>query len=88
MSVLIKEIHQALNASNIETSELLEHKKKLDEEYNTITEEYRELYQKIETKMNENREKIVKNCNHKYSRISEYHNDRYFICNICGHEKY
>ena len=29
MSVLIKEIHQALNASNIETSELLEHKKNL-----------------------------------------------------------
>ena len=49
MSVLIKEIHQALNASNIETSELLEHKK-LDEEYNTITEEYGNCFKRSKQK--------------------------------------
>lgn len=88
MSDLIKEIQKALTNSHIESSELLTHKKKLDEEYNIVTTEYRHLFQQIEARMNENREKVVKSCNHKYSRISEYHNDRYFVCDLCGHEKY
>lgn len=88
MSELIKHIQKALNKSDIETSELLEHQKKLHWEYNNVTHAYRELFQKVEMKLNENRERVIKDCNHKYSRISEYHNDRYFVCDFCGHEKY
>lgn len=88
MSELIKEIQNALNGSVIKTSELLKHKKKLDDEYNDVTREYRELFQRIEIKLKEDRERFINECNHKYIRYSEYHNDRYFVCELCGHEKY
>jgi len=88
MSELLKEIHQVLDKSDIKNDELLNYDKKLCDEYNIITEEYRQLFQKLKIKMKENRENVIKNCNHKYIRYSEYHNDRYFVCDICGHEKY
>lgn len=88
MSNLLKEIRDALDRNNIKNDELSNYDKRLCNEYNNITREYRELFQKIKIKMDENKKNIIKSCNHNYIRYSEYHNDRYFICDKCGHEKY
>ena len=88
MSELLKETNQILKKPTIEIDELLNYEKKLCNEYNIITQEYRELFKKIKIKIKKNREDTIKNCNHKYRRYSEYHNDHYFVCDICGHEKY
>lgn len=88
MSDLIKKINSSLNATNLTIEELASFEEKLTEEYNNITEEYRCLFHKIKKETHNRRQEQIMNCVHKYIRYSEYHNESYFICDKCGHEKY
>ena len=88
MSDLIKKINSSLNATNLTTEELKSFEEKLTEEYNNITEEYRCLFHRLKNEVNKKTKEKIMNCEHDYIRYSEYHNERYFICNKCGHEKY
>lgn len=86
--MLIKEIENGLADANIDLEKIMEYEEKLTEEYNTITEKYRILFRKLNTERKTKKQQIIDNCSHNYIRYSEYHNDRYFICDKCGHEKY
>jgi hypothetical protein len=88
MSILIEEITTAMKNPQLDIDELVRLEGRLTEEYNRITEDYRMLFGRIETDKLKKRQQLVKNCQHNYIRYSEYHNDRYFICSICGHERY
>ena len=87
MSILIKELNENLN-NDISIEKLLEYDSKLIEEYNTITQDYRRLFKIIDLKIKKKKQEIINNCQHNYIRYSEYHNERYFICDKCGNEKY
>tara|TARA_B100001094_G_scaffold122483_1_gene118174 strand:- start:22799 stop:23008 length:210 start_codon:yes stop_codon:yes gene_type:complete len=67
--------------------EIIAFKEKLRVEYNKITEPYRTLMMNIDDKIEQKQKQIYDKCSHDYERFSEYHNDRYYICKICGHEK-
>jgi hypothetical protein len=88
MSILIEEIKTAMNNPQLDIDELVRLEGRLTEEYNSITEDYRMLFGRIKTDKLKKSQQLIKNCQHNYIRYSEYHNDRYFICGICGHEKY
>jgi len=88
MSKLIDHIYFILENYEKNTDELLKCEERLTDEYNEITKEYRILFDKLKTQLQKNKEEIIRNCDHEYIRYSEYHNDRYFICDKCGHEKY
>jgi len=88
MSKLIKEIENGLADANIDLEKIIEYEQKLVKEYNIITEKYRILFRKIDTKQKIKRQKIIDNCSHNYIMYSEYHNDKYFVCDKCGHETY
>lgn len=88
MSALIKEIETDLADKNIGLEKVEECEKKLADEYNTITEKYRILFDKLACIRQRKAQEIIDSCSHNYTRYSEYHNERYFICNKCGHEKY
>lgn len=87
MSTLIDEIENGLTDMNTDLEKIIEYEQKLTEEYNAITEKYRILFHKIKVERQNKKQQIINNCSHKYVRYSEYHNDRYFICDKCGHEK-
>jgi len=88
MSELIREINSSLNTKTLTIEELQSLEKKLIEEYNNATQEYRRLFQRIQNETSIKREEIIMNCEHNYIRYTEYHNERYFECDKCGHEKY
>ena len=88
MSETIEHTYFILNNYKQNTDEILKCEKKLIDEYNNITEDYRILFNKIKIQIKKNKDQIITKCDHNYIRYSEYHNDRYFICNKCGHEKY
>ena len=88
MSELIREINSSLNTKTLTIEELQSLEKKLIEEYNNVTQEYRRLFQRIQNETTRKREEIIMNCEHNYIRYAEYHNERYFECDKCGHEKY
>lgn len=87
MSNLVKEIDGYFNSSKMDIEKLLDCEKRLIDEYNEITKEHKRLFSKIETEIKTRRLEIIANCEHKYIRYSEYHNDCYFICEKCHHEK-
>ncbi len=60
----------------------------LIEEYNKITSPYRIKFKYISELKKQNYKSKIQNCVHEYVRYNEYHNDRYFQCKKCGHEKY
>lgn len=88
MSKLIDHIYFVLDNYETDTNELLKCEERLANEYNEITKEYRILFDKLKKQLQKNNEEIIQNCDHQYKRYSEYHNDIYFICDKCGHEKY
>lgn len=88
MSKLIKEIEFSLNEKMITIEELNILEERLREEYNNITEEYRTLFHKIKGETKKKKREIIMKCDHNYIRYSEYHNERYFVCDKCGNEKY
>tara|TARA_A100001015_G_C14808662_1_gene639947 strand:+ start:166 stop:432 length:267 start_codon:yes stop_codon:yes gene_type:complete len=88
MSELISKIYFILDNYKKDTKELLKCEENLRNEYNEITKEYRILFDQIKVQVQKNNKEIMQNCEHQYIRHSEYHNDRYFICDKCGHEKY
>lgn len=88
MSALIKEINFSLNTKPLTIEELRDLEAKLIEEYSNVTKEYRCLFHKIKNETDKKRQEKIMNCEHNYIRYSEYHNERYFICDKCGHEKY
>uniref|UniRef100_A0A6C0KYZ5 Uncharacterized protein n=1 Tax=viral metagenome TaxID=1070528 RepID=A0A6C0KYZ5_9ZZZZ len=83
-SCLEKGVHDFNNCS---MEEIIAFKEKLRVEYNKITEPYRTLMMNIDDKIEQKQKQIYDKCSHDYERFSEYHNDRYYICKICGHEK-
>ena len=88
MSKLVKEIEGNLNSTKMEIEQLLDCESRLTEEYNEITQEYRTLFNKLKEEIKHRNREIIENCDHTYVRYSEYHNDRYFVCEKCNHEKY
>tara|TARA_Y100000389_G_C17431952_1_gene503206 strand:+ start:614 stop:880 length:267 start_codon:yes stop_codon:yes gene_type:complete len=88
MSALIESIYFILENYEKNTDDLLKCEKNLTNEYNNVTKEYRILFDKLKTQIKQNKEELIQKCDHEYIRYSEYHNDRYFICDKCGHEKY
>lgn len=88
MSGLIKEIKHSLDTKKLSLEELHYLEEKLTKEYNNITEDYRNLFYIIKNKTHEKNQEAIAKCNHNYIRYSEYHNERYFQCDKCGHEKY
>lgn len=88
MSELIGEINSSLNTKTLTIEELQSLEKKLIEEYNNVTQEYRRLFQRIQNESRRKRQETIMNCEHNYIRYAEYHNERYFECDKCGHEKY
>ena len=89
MSELVKKINNSIDSKicNRDLNELDKHESSLIEEYNRITEEYRVLFKRISCEKKRITQNIIDNCSHNYIRYSEYHNERYFICEKCGHEK-
>tara|TARA_Y100000389_G_scaffold95236_1_gene91905 strand:- start:15081 stop:15332 length:252 start_codon:yes stop_codon:yes gene_type:complete len=59
----------------------------LSEEYNNLTAPYRKRFSILSNLKKELHKRMIDNCEHDYERFSEYHNDRYYICKNCGHEK-
>ena len=59
----------------------------LIDEYNKLTQPYREKFSKLTNLRKSIIKKKIDNCVHDYERFCEYHNDRYYICRKCGHEK-
>tara|TARA_Y100000389_G_C17267310_1_gene416117 strand:- start:118 stop:381 length:264 start_codon:yes stop_codon:yes gene_type:complete len=87
MSELIKEIESILDKNNVSVEELYILEDKLSKEYNIITEGYRTLFHRIKNVTCEKRQEMIMKCQHHYTIYTEYHNERYFVCNKCGHEK-
>ena len=88
MSSLFKEIESSLNKKQIDIENISRLKEKLIVEYNSVTEEYRNLFQRIKHETDKKKKEMIEQCEHDYIRYSEYHNERYFICEKCGNEKY
>ena len=57
------------------------------EEYNKITQPYRIIISKLSKLREECDKRTKENCKHCFTRYTEYHNESYYICNICGYEK-
>ena len=55
--------------------------------YNTLTRRYRLVFSMFQEMKKKKERDIISNCQHDYIRISECHNDSYYICNKCGHER-
>lgn len=90
MSELVKEINISIvnKIHKDDLNELYNYESKLTKEYNCITQEYRTLFKRLSYEKKRIKQNIIDNCTHNYIRYSEYHNDRYFICDKCGNEKY
>ena len=93
MSEIVNKLKQKFDSRDVDSlpfpiEELNKFEEKLREEYNSITSEYRILFKQIGTEINKSIEHKRRTCSHNYIRECEYHNDRYFICDKCGHEKY
>ena len=71
-----------ITIQDIENIELL-----LSEEYNNLTAPYRKRFSILSDLKKKLHKRMIDNCEHDYERFSEYHNDRYYICKKCGHEK-
>ena len=87
MSKLINEINNVLGDTQPDLNTIIELEEKLIVEYNLITKDYRNLFEKMCEKKKMLQEETIANCVHNYIRYSDYHNERYFICDKCGHEK-
>jgi len=87
MSKLIKQLEEHLSNSNMNMEEIIQYETKLSNEYNKVTEEYRIMFSRLEIEHNKKQQQIYNDCSHKYKTFCEYHNERYFVCEICGHEK-
>lgn len=88
MSVKINEIEQWMKVNKYTTSieELIIKESQLINEYNKITYPYRKIMTDMSDIITEKKREKIKNCKHRYIRYCEYHNDRYKICDLCGHE--
>ena len=88
MSVKINEIKSWLkdNKDTATIEELTIKEEQLIDEYNKITYPYRKIMSDISEIISEKKKEKIKNCKHKYIRYCEYHNERYKICELCGHE--
>jgi|TARA_B110000285_G_scaffold25144_1_gene24165 transcription initiation factor IIE alpha subunit len=57
------------------------------EAYNHYTSPYRNTMAQVDEAIKKKRQNEIKNCVHVYECESGYHNERYYICKKCGHEK-
>lgn len=73
--------------NNCSMQDIIAYKEKIIIEYNKLTEPYRMLMMKVDEKIENKQQQIYRECSHDYERFSEYHNERYYLCRICGHEK-
>lgn len=87
MSILIKQLEKELSNPDINLEKIKEYESKLAEEYNYVTEEYRHMFCKLQIARENKQQQLFDKCSHKYTTYSEYHNERYSICDKCGHEK-
>ena len=87
MSDLIKEINSSLNKNKLTIEDLTCLEDKLTQEYDNITEGYRCLFRRLKNEINKKTQESILICNHDYIRYAGYHNERYFVCDKCGHEK-
>lgn len=76
-----------VDLSNITISDVIEKEEILSAEYSKITKPYRDLFQILAKIKHNKRDEEIRNCDHNYVRYSEYHNERYYVCSKCNHEK-
>lgn len=74
------------NKNTATLEELIVKEKELTYEYNKITNPYRKIFRDISDSISKKNKEKIQNCNHKYTRYCEYHNESYKICDLCGHE--
>lgn len=74
------------NKNTATVEELIVKKNQLTYEYNKITNPYRKIFRDISDSISKKNKEKIQNCNHKYTRYCEYHNESYKICDLCGHE--
>uniref|UniRef100_A0AB39JFU6 Uncharacterized protein n=1 Tax=Florenciella sp. virus SA2 TaxID=3240092 RepID=A0AB39JFU6_9VIRU len=75
------------NKQNVTIQDVTKIELLLSEEYNKITAPYRKRLSILNELKKELHKKMIDNCDHDYERFSEYHNDRYYICKKCCHER-
>jgi hypothetical protein len=59
----------------------------LIEQYNRVSSPYRDAMLKLDAIRKARHEERVRICDHDFERFCEFHNDVYFVCRKCGHEK-
>jgi len=74
------------NKNTATVEELIVKEKQIIQEYNKIISPYRKLLRDISESISKKNKEKIQNCNHKYTRYCEYHNESYKICDLCGHE--
>ena len=89
MDLSLEKIREKLNNSPIhELKDTLNvYEEFLINELNKVSNPYRNTLIQITKIQKHIRNEEIANCKHDYERFCEYHNDRYFVCRICGHEK-
>jgi len=73
--------------TNLSDEELSILESKFIEEYNVITQPYRDIFAKISQEFKRREQEKCEKCSHVWERESGFHNDRYYVCKLCGMEK-
>jgi hypothetical protein len=73
--------------SNLTDEELHLLEDKFIAEYNAITEPYRAIFSKISQEFKRRQTEKCEKCNHVWEKEPGFHNDKYYICKLCGLEK-
>lgn len=59
----------------------------LTEQFNRVSLPYRTAILQLDAIKKARHDERIRNCQHDFERFCEYHNDVYFVCRKCGHEK-
>ena len=87
--ISLETIREKLNHSPVHEweAEMEKYEGFLIEQLDIASRPYRIALNRLSAIRQARHEECVRNCDHDFERFCEFHNDVYFVCRKCGHEK-